>query len=313
MNKILFFLILLLSVSEVLSEDIFEIEFKKVHRDNACLKWAKAYISQCDPTSVMIYDNPTKCRVLSFKLKKENKTTFFYLEILNNQGYTEGRLFENSGFADCFAFRADNRAFSYMGFVFEKTGFIPVNEEQNIEKQYVKLTKNKSSLKNTSDLLELVGILREKHKDKFLEVMIDKDKFSDVPEEYKKAVIGKIREYIIEHDMKSEKVLEALGTPLPEKLEIKIMPFVESNNIFYYMYENTKDRVLRKAVSDADGGFFPESETTAVGEAHNVEIIWVDKPYTEDGPAEYEIAEKFYKTLEKDGIKIIIDTKELKK
>jgi len=298
--------IFLCGVAAVFSHEKNEFTFLQARPNSACFEWAKARISQCAPTSVTIYDNPTKCGAVFFTLDGRETPVYCYLEIPNNQGYAEGWLFSNSGHADFFFDRAGRKGSFCMEPVFEKIGFLPVNEENKIEKNYVCLTRTTESLKDNSDLAALVELLRNRHKDKFLETSVSKEKFSDTPEEYKKAVVEKIRSHIVEHDLKSRKILEALGAPMPSELRVKIMPFAATNCDFYYMYDNTPKRTLRRVTSNADGGFSPLQETAAGDEAHNADLQWVDHPNTTGGPTLRDEEKVFFKSLEQDGVLITI-------
>ena len=286
----------------------FKIEVLPISKDNACLSWAKAHISQrIKPLFEDYAEEETKCRMIRFTLDEAYPHTYYYVEIIDRDNFATGYLFENTAINNSFSERIKEKNVFVREMFFSDVARVSFDQKGGIDKEYSRLLRKGSfPLECDADLVELVGLLRERHKDKFLETSVSKEKFADVPAKFRKAVMERIRSHIVEHDLKSRKILEALGAPMPSELRVKIMPFAATNCDFYYMYDNTPKRTLRRVTSNADGGFSPLQETAAGDEAHNADLQWVDHPNTTGGPTLRDEEKVFFKSLEQDGVLITI-------
>jgi len=158
------------------------------------------------------------------------------------------------------------------------------------------------SLKNTDDIKNLLEKLENVKEYNLVDI-------EPLPNNSKSSeAVGKIKNFIMEDDLKNKSILKQLGEPLPEKIEIVIVPFRSGQNTFAYIFQNTKIPCLRKIVVGADGniigsqkspaGIFPLSET---------EVNTLKNKKTEEDE------NKYFGYLREKGLKIIIDRKELKK
>ncbi len=167
-----------------------------------------------------------------------------------------------------------------------------------------------------NDKYGIIKSIREKYKDNYFtyNIKITDNTFTGpLSDDKKKKIIDKIIKHIINYDLtRNAKNPEEMLGKIPENISITIMPFDEDSTYFTYLYNNTTPyRTLRNIYLNSRGDFDEIQSWQSPGAVNNPEIQYIDYRWNPDGGYTlYELDKDYFKHMEENGIKVIIDVKD---